>query len=437
MFFASVRTLAGRIPSLAWGLFCLILLVAPATNAQIAGIEPRPDQSLTLVEAIQKAIAASPKLQAAEFGIAAASGTQQQAELYPNPEASFGIENIGSTGNLNGNDVIQTTVGVSQLIEMGGKRSARRAVASAGRLTAETDVQVARLDLIRDVTIAYANALAAQQSLEIAQELETAAREVLADVTRRVNAARDPLFQKSKAEVAYAASTVTRQSAETALTAAQQRLARYWGALGISGTLSENGYRPIAAPLPLLDYELLLRSAPDLEKFRKAVATREAELHLAEANAVPDLTASAGVRHFGGTSGATFVAGLSIPIPILNQNQGEIARSGAEVRRAAQELRQAELERGQELVSAWSLWRSAWVEANAIRDRSLPEADRAYALALDGYHRGAFAYLEVLDAQRTRFEQRTKYAEALARLRTARAETERLAPAASTTGGLQ
>ena len=126
MFFASVRTLAGRIPSLAWGLFCLILLVAPATNAQIAGIEPRPDQSLTLVEAIQKAIAASPKLQAAEFGIAAASGTQQQAELYPNPEASFGIENIGSTGNLNGNDVIQTTVGVSQLIEMGGKRSARR-----------------------------------------------------------------------------------------------------------------------------------------------------------------------------------------------------------------------------------------------------------------------------------------------------------------------
>ena len=431
------RSLWDRLPSIGGGFLCLALLGTSTAHAQGPTTESRAKPVFTLTEAIQKALAVSPKLQAADFGVAAAAGTQRQAELLPNPEASVGIENIGSTTYLNGNDVIQTTVGVSQLIEMGGKRTARRAVASAGRKTAEIDMQLARLDIIRDVTVAYANALAAQQSLEIAQELETAAKEVLTDVTRRVNAARDPLFQKSKAEVAYAAATVARQSAETALTATQQMLSRYWGVPTISARLSESGYRPLSAPMPLSQYEELLRSAPDLERFRKLVATREAELQLAEANAVPDLTASAGVRHFGGTGGATFVAGLAIPIPINNKNQGEIARSSAEVKRATQELRQAEFERGQELVSAWSQWQSAWTEANAIRDHSLPESEKAFSLALDGYHRGAFAYLEVLDAQRTRFEQRTRYVEALARLRSARAATERLAPAAGTPGGPQ
>ena len=387
-------------------------------------------RALSLRQAIDKAIAASPRLEAAASGIAAAAGSEQQAGLYPNPQATLQVENFGGSGPLRGFTGTETTAGVSQLIELGGKREARKSVALASRKGAEVDAETARLDLTRDVTIAYADALAAQDGVEIARDTELAAKQVLEDVTRRVNAARDPLFQRNKAEVAYSTSVVARKNAEQASKTALQKLGIYWGAQTVEETLVDPVAAHLDAPLPIGIYEARLRVAPDFDRFQRLREMREAELRLAEANAVPDITASGGLRKFAGSSSVAFVAGVSIPIPIFNQNQGEIARAQAELRRAGQERRQAELERSQELVTVWTNWQTSWLESNSIKDESLPQAERAFRLALAGYRSGAFEYLEVLDAQRTFFEQRANYIRAIAKLHDSRARTERLAPPA-------
>jgi cobalt-zinc-cadmium efflux system outer membrane protein len=243
-----------------------------------------------------------------------------------------------------------------------------------------------------------------------------------------VAAARDPLFQRSKAEVAYSSSVTARQVAELERTAALQRLGRFWGAQTVTQRLTDLNVAQVDQPEPLAAYEARYRSAPDFLHFQRLSEMRAAELRLAEANAVPDITASTGVRQTAGVGGVTFLAGLSVPIPILNQNQGEIARAQAEFRKVDQDRRQWEIERSQELIVAWTGWQSAWREVNSIRGQSLPQAENAYQQALEGYRSGAFEYLEVLDAQRSFFEQRKNYIAALARLQTARAETERLAP---------
>lgn len=410
------------------------LCASTALSAFAQVIDASRMATLTLDQAIRKAITASPKVQAAAFGIEAAAGTEVQAGLHPNPEASLGVENLPSVGPGNSVAYTETTLGVSQLFEMGGKRQARLAVAGAGRQAAESDAHVARLDLIRDVTLAYDTAIGAQQSLEMARDLEAAANEVLGDVTKRVNAARDPLYQKDKAQAAYESAAVVRQNAQNALVAALQKLARFWAEPTVSDRLSGDGPRSADQPQPLAAYEARLGASPDLDRYRKVLITREAEMRLAEANAVPDITANTGIKGYAGTSYVAMVAGVSIPIPVFNQNQGEISRAGAEIKKAAQDLRQAELERSQELIAAWSQWQSAWAEANALRDRAIPRAESALSSVLDGYHRGAFTYLEVLDAQRTQFDLRNKYIDALTRVRAGRAQTERLAPTTQATG---
>ncbi len=421
-----VRTFgaAALVAVVAWG--------APPAQAQAqGGITAVPNAAkpiLSLPQAIEKAVQASPKLQAAAFGVAAAMGSEQQAKLYPNPIGTLEVENFAGTGPQSAFRATETTASVSQLIELGGKRAARQSVALAGRKAAEIDLTTIRLDLARDVTVAYADALAAQDGVAIALETERAAQQVLADVTRRVNAARDPLFQRSKAEVAFSTSAVARQNAEQEKTAALQRLARYWGAATVEETLIDQSLAQLERPQTLGTYELRLRSAPDFERFQRLRDMREADLRLAQANAVPDLTAGAGMRQFAGSGSVAFVATVSMPIPIFNQNQGEIARAQAELTRVAQDRRQAELERSQELVTAWTDWQTAWSDANSIKDKSLPQAEKAFQLALAGYRTGAFEYLEVLDAQRSFFDQRGRYIQALAKLRTARARTERLAP---------
>lgn len=402
-----------------------------SVKAQSQTLSPEKP-TLSLTQAISRAVAASPKLEAAASSIAAAAGTEQQTKLYPNPTGSVQLENFGGAGPASGFSATETTVGISQLIELGGKRAARQSAALAGRQAAEVDAAAAKLDLAKDVTVAYSQAVAAQDGVSIALETEAAARQVLADVSRRVAAARDPLFQRSKAQVAYSSSMAARQVAELNRTAALQRLARFWGAQTVEERLTDQNVAQADRPQPLAAYEARYRSAPDFARFERLSEMRAAELRLAEANAVPDVTASTGVRQTAGIGGVTFLAGISVPIPILNQNQGEIARAQAELRKVAQDRRQWEIERTQALIAAWTSWQSAWQEANSIRDQSLPQSETAYQQALAGYRSGAFEYLEVLDAQRSFFEQKSNYIAVLARLQTARAETERLAPSEQT-----
>ncbi|MEI9996891.1 MAG: TolC family protein [Rhizomicrobium sp.] len=394
-------------------------------SASAAAPQAPGTPALTVREAVQRALAASPRLDAARAGVAAAAGTELQSHLLPNPELSVEAENIIGTGPYRGLSGSEFTYGVAQLIELGGKRDARQQAAAANRRAAETELSAAQLDLVRDVTLAYMDAVAAEEGVRLAKDLEGTARSVFADVSRRVAAARDPLFQRSRAEMALTNATIARQRAESALVTARQKLGRYWGEPIVTESLAGNVFFVAQAPDALADYEAKLKDAPDLVRFARLRDAREADLALARAGAVPDVRASLGVRQFAGRD-AALVAGVSIPIPVFNENEGEIARAGAEVTRISSERRQAELERSQQLVDALGRWKSAFAEIKSLKDAALPQAQRAFTLALAGYRVGGFQYLDVLDTQRALFETRGALNAALTRLHAARIEVERL-----------
>ncbi len=404
----------------------LILLLGLASPALAQQAAPAQVSKLTLHDAIVRALAASPRLDASRASIAAATGSEQQTHLLPNPELGVEAENFAGSGAYSGFGGSEITYTASQFIELGGKREARQQAAAAERRTAEADLDAARLDLVRDVTLAYMDIVAAEENLRLARELEDTAGRVLADVGRRVAAARDPLFQKSRAEVAFATASIARTRAQDALAAARQKLGRYWRAPLAADAVASDAFFTAAAPAPLTSYEGLLAQTPDIKRYALLREAREADADLARAGAVPDIRASVGLRQFPGGNGSAVVAGVSLPIPVFNQNQGEIARAAAEVTRAAGERRQAEFERAQQLADAWTQWQSAWSEIEALKKNALPQAERAFKQALNGYRLGGFEYLDVLDTQRAFFETRAALIAALSRLQAARAHVARL-----------
>lgn len=410
----------GLLRSLVAGFF---LIALPAYAAEPPA---PPAATLALSDAIGRAIAASPRLESSRGSIAAAAGTERQAHLFPNPEVGVQAENVAGTGPYGGTSNAEFTYGVSQFIELGGKREARQAAATAERRAAETDFDAAKLDLIRDVTSAYANVVAAQESLRLARDLESTARNVLADVSRRVAAAKDPLFQRSRAEVALTTATIARQRAEETLRGARERLARFWNATTVTEEVDADTIYAADGPAALPVYEARLSKTPDITRFERLREARQADLALAEAANVPDIRANVGMRQFPGSNDTAVVAGISLPIPVWNRNQGEIARASAEVGRMNAELRAAQLERSQQLVDAWTDWKSAWTEIQKLRAEALPQAERAFNQALAGFRQGGFRYLDVLDAQRAFFETRGALLAALVKLQDARARVERL-----------
>ena len=93
----------------------------------------------------------------------------------------------------------------------------------------------------------------------------------------------------------------------------------------------------------------------------------------------------------------------------------------------AEEQRKAvETELRAALAEASTKLSSSFSEINILKNDVLPLARSAFDAAGQGYREGKFEYLVVLDAQRTFFEVRGRYIEALAGYHKARADVERL-----------
>ena len=103
------------------------------------------------------------------------------------------------------------------------------------------------------------------------------------------------------------------------------------------------------------------------------------------------------------------IVGFSIPFPIFDRNQGNVlaAARGAD---QARDLRNAtELRLRVEAQQAFEQWESARSEVDSIRSTLLPTAQQSVEGAVRGFEMGKFAFIDVLDAQRTLVSMRSQY----------------------------
>ena len=424
--------------SLAWLLCATILTSAPAFAADVAAettppvaeeaaeAKPTPpvkiSGALSLQQAIDRAISNSPRLKSSQASYLASQGERRQASALPNPGIGVDAENVGGSKELRDSNPRQTTFGVSQLIEIGGKRSARTDIADQGVALAQFDNEAAKLDLIRDVQLAYTEAVAAQEQIKIAEDEKERATAMLKTVKLRVGAAREPLIQQSKAEVTFASSEIGVEQAKRQLVAAKKALASLWGG-DETFILDSSDFFEIAPPVVTSEN---LKKNPDIARYDNALLKSKAALDLEKANAIPDPTLTAGVRNYENFGGQTFVVGVSFPIPIFNANRGNIERARQELSKTEFDKDTSALTLNTNLVKETSEMETSYQQAVALRDKILPSAEKAFRLSREGYGVGKFPYLEVLDAQRTLFDTREQYLATLKTYHTSRAEVERL-----------
>jgi len=115
----------------------------------------------------------------------------------------------------------------------------------------------------------------------------------------------------------------------------------------------------------------------------------------------------------------TFGVGLSMPLRVFDRNQGELARTTAEIERT-QALREAAARRVlAEVDVAITQVTSEWDKLLRLHDVYLPKAQRARDTVEFAYRRGGASLLDFLDAQRTYRETTLEHVRALGNYRTA------------------
>ena len=387
-------------------------------------------------QAVAAALSGSPALRGAGAAQQAVRGNALSAPLHPNPELSAVTEDfggIGATGTRRGGRAVQTTVGASQRIELGGKRGARIGLAGEANNVAGLDFTLVRLDLARDVLTALAGAVASARLVDIELERARLADETLRVARGRVEAGRDPLVQQRRAEVTRTTSLIAAERARQEAEVSLRNLTVLLGVPQIQLAPRQPWFDKIR-PLRLQPGRVALAGrsrdslaeAPDLTRLEAVVAQRRADLALQRANAVPDVTVQGYVRRLEETRETAFVVGVAIPLPIYDRNQGGIARAQAELLQVEAEAERGRLAVMASLTTAERRLDLAQRAAQTLRTEAVPAAEQAARFASGGFAAGKFTYLEVLDAQRVLSDARAQLNDALRDMHARAAEVDRL-----------
>lgn len=356
--------------------------------------------SLTLTEMLTRVAERNPTLAAQSYGERAAEAFVEQAGARPNPTLDIGVENVLGTGRVQGVRGSETTVQATQTFERGGKRDKRVALAGREREVAAKEFALHRAEVLATAARAYVAMVVAQQRVLLAAESPRLARDTVAVVENHVRAGAVSQVELARARAALASAQAELARAEAGLVSARGALAASWG-----GTPDE--VPTLAATLRVPEtmpaqesFRALLAAHPRLDRQVAVVASRRASLALQQSQAASDVTASGGVRFLREGSDAAFVAGVSVPLPVRNKNQGNIRATRETLAAAEQTSRAIESELRAAFTAAWQDLVAAHTAAKALRRDALPATEEAHTAVRRAYEAGSIPLTDVLDAQR-------------------------------------
>lgn len=372
-------------------------------------------RELTLTGALALAHERSPSVTAGEAAVEEARGAWRAARLLvaQNPQIQVASPPTGQP--------VLAELEITQTLGVTGQRFARARAGREGMEAAAADAGDVRRRVELEVTLAFYDALAAEERVEVATADAELARALLEVTTKRVERGADAPLAVEIARLRAAEAERRRMHAEADRGAAVLRLEE---AIGVapSGETDPVGALPSASALPSVD-ELVARALearPDLRGLQDRVEAAEAERRLAVASTFP--TVNVGARFEHPTYGNGWLALVGVSPPLFDPNGGERARTRAAETRAEADLTAARFAVEAEVRAAWQRWDAARRAVELYGAEVLVALDESRRILALAYEEGKLDPTEVAVARRERLESVLGNIDARVDLATAEAE---------------
>jgi cobalt-zinc-cadmium efflux system outer membrane protein len=380
-----------------------VVVLAGCVGAALAA--PAQQPTYTWEQIHDLFVRSNPTLRAFEQSVVSNRAAEITAGLRPNPTFQ--------------NDTTSATFGIYQEFEIGGKRSARLGSAKLATQISQTDSADTHRTLTLNLRQAFVSALQAKSDLEFAQEALTNYQKTV-DIDKE-------MFQHGeisradflRIELQMMQFQTDLDDAKLEMKTAKAALRGLLGAVSLPQEFEVEGDLKATAfdkDLPELE-KLAIENRPDLKSAQTGQAKAAADLKLAKANAWPDPTIGVSYLHTGneipgpdwfqpfypkGSSSNAMGLGIaSIPIPIFNRNQGEVARAQSEQVRAQLLTDAARAQVVQDVELAYAAFTSARDRLQMYEGTYLGFAKESLDIEEFSFHKGGASILDFLDAQRT------------------------------------
>jgi len=358
-------------PRAAVALVALALFVGGATFAQTP--------SLTLDEALTEALSVSPSLAAVRLGRAEAQARQDIARLRPNPDLS--VERT--------NDLPHDAASVSIPIERGGKRERRIALAEAQARSGEAEIARLTAETRNEVRRAYFDLAAAQRRVEETAELQRLAESARDAASARFESGDVPRLDALQAELSAVQAASETDKARGLLVGARADLNALLGKPLNASLTASTGLD--AGTVPPVDeaVRLALASSAELSVLDLGVAEQQAQVELARAEAVRDVTAETGVLHDALPEfNWGWRAALTFTLPVFTRGREQVRLEEATLARLRAERDAAATRLRGEVAAAAATAEAQRQALLRYRDEILPRAAEVERMAEDSYRSG-------------------------------------------------
>jgi cobalt-zinc-cadmium efflux system outer membrane protein len=414
----TVSRSSGINSALHWTAILLLICFGCPVRARADVADPSADNAdadkrkLTLAEVKQTAFQRNWDLLAAKSGVDLATAQQIVAGEFPNPSLGLSTAKIGTHDNAtalgNGlwNRSYDSIAAVSQLIEIGGKRSSRQASARAGALGARARFYDARRTLDQGVTRAYAAALLAEDNVRILRASAQSLRKEAEIAGIRFKAG--DISESDEKQIENNADVFELQAKSAEAGAVQARIAvellmgvdqpkGNWAPADSLEKLTvappeENASKPEAARPDVLAAEADLRKS-------------KADLKLQKAIRIPDPTLLVEYEHNVNQPGPppapdTLGLGVSFPLPIWNRNGGAIKAAQAALDQAAVQVEKIKAQVISDIAIAESAYREALERLQRYQKQIQPKSAQVREAIAFSYQKGGASLVDLLTAER-------------------------------------
>jgi outer membrane protein, heavy metal efflux system len=354
---------------------------------------------LTLAHALSLTLYHNPQLKLYSHDLRLHEIARLKAAVKPNPEISFEIEDIMGTGNRKWLGAAAATLGISYAFEMGNKRIKKLRAAGATKSRDNLIFGMKKRAVLLAMSLQFVKVIYWEHQVALDKDMHTLDKKIRNVLKAKVEGDLLSGLQLNKYDLAMGLRRSEKELNENTLAMEKLKLATFWGVKKVNFSNVKACFFISKQLKPFTSMSKNIAKHPSLVYFKTLKILRFFQMEAAKSLSVPDITVSGGVRYYQDNKDVGGVIGVTIPIPINDNNRGEILEVTTRMAKEKSEEHKIRLSLHASLKKHHIRLKNRELLAERFVNRFLPAAKRTFKQIEEGYRMGKLSYLEVLDAK--------------------------------------
>lgn len=384
-------------------------LPVPGTTT-LAPHDP-PVRVITLVEIETNALANAASILSARATASKAEGLRRQVGVKPNPSIGYSAQQLADRSTD------QHTAFVEQEWVRGDKLRLNRDVLWHTQQAQQAETTVQEFRVLTDVRLLFYEALAAQQRRGAIESFAKVAGRGVHLAEQRQTAGEASVVETLQAKTLLSEVSLAAEQANIAFRTA-------WEGLAVITSMPREPHVKLEGDFPgaaaAIDWERvagnLVDSSPELQVARSIVREKQALMRRHQAQPIPNLTTFVGAGYDREQDHGMINVQVAAPLPVRNNNQGNISAAHADYVRATQEVARIIQTLETRLAQVAREHQTAAAAVRKYKAEIIPQLQQGLELSELAYQAGELDFLQVLVVRRGYYEASLKLIDAQTQL---------------------